>query len=72
MITPTHTLRRASLTAGIALALMAVLAAFAVFGAIAAQITPGDADKNRAGHRRVAGRVPTRHRRSDRSSSSST
>ena len=41
--TTTHTLRRASLTAGVGLALMAVLAGFAVFGAIAAQITPGDA-----------------------------
>ena len=45
MITTTHTLRRASLTAGIALALMAVLAAFAVFGAISPQITPGDAER---------------------------
>ena len=43
MITRTQTLRRASLTAGVALALMAVLAAFAVFGAISALITPGDA-----------------------------
>ena len=43
MITTTNTLRRASLTAGVGLALMAVLAGFAVFGAIAAQITPGDA-----------------------------
>ena len=41
--TITHTLRRASLTAGVGLAAMAVLAGFAVFGAIAAQITPGDA-----------------------------
>ena len=48
MITPTiHTLRRASLTAGVGLALMAVLAGFAVFGAIAAQITPGDAERTR-------------------------
>ena len=44
MITTTiHTLRRASLTAGVGLALMAILAGFAVFGAIAAQITPDDA-----------------------------
>ena len=39
--TTTHTLRRASLTAGVGLALMAVLAGFAVFGAISPQITPG-------------------------------
>ncbi|HEY5784404.1 MAG TPA: DUF4386 domain-containing protein [Microlunatus sp.] len=43
--TTTRTLRRASLTAGVGLALMAVLAGFAVFGAIAAQITPGDATR---------------------------
>lgn len=43
MITTTQTLRRASLTAGVALALMAVLAGFAVFGAISTLITPGDA-----------------------------
>ena len=43
--TTTHTLRRASLTAGVGLALMAVLAGFAVFGAISAQITPGDATR---------------------------
>src|SRR6478752_3682720 len=43
MITTTQTLRRASLTAGIGLALMAVLAAFGVFGAVSALITPGDA-----------------------------
>ena len=41
--TTTHTLRRASLTAGVGLAAMAVLAGFAVFGAISSQITPGDA-----------------------------
>jgi hypothetical protein len=41
----TRSLRTASLTAGIALALMAVLAAFGVFGAVAALITPGDAAK---------------------------
>jgi Domain of unknown function (DUF4386) len=45
MITTTQTLRRASLTAGVALALMAVLAAFAVFGAISARITPADATR---------------------------
>ena len=45
MITTTHALRRASLTAGVGLALMAVLAGFAVFGAIAPQITPGDATR---------------------------
>ena len=42
MISTTQTLRRASLTAGIGLALMAVLAAFGVFGAVSALITPGD------------------------------
>lgn len=36
-------LRRASLTAGIALALIIVLAAFGTFGAIGSLITPGDA-----------------------------
>ena len=39
----TRTLRRASLTAGLGLALMAVLAAFGVFGATAPSITEGDA-----------------------------
>jgi hypothetical protein len=39
----TRTLRRASLTAGLGLALMAVLAAFGVFGATAPLITEGDA-----------------------------
>jgi hypothetical protein len=43
MVSTTQTLRRASLTAGIGLALMAVLAAFGVFGAVSALITPGDA-----------------------------
>ena len=43
MNTSTHTLRRASLTAGVALALMAVLAGFAVFGAISPLVTPADA-----------------------------
>jgi Domain of unknown function (DUF4386) len=39
----TRSLRTASLTAGIALALMAVLAPIGVFGAVGALITPGDA-----------------------------
>lgn len=43
MITPIQQQRRASVTAGLALALMAALAAFAVFGAISALVTPGDA-----------------------------
>jgi len=43
MTISTHTLRRASLTAGVGLALMAILAGFAVFGAISPRITPGDA-----------------------------
>ena len=43
MNTSTHILRRASLTAGVALALMAVLAGFAVFGAISPLVTPADA-----------------------------
>ncbi|GAA3636682.1 DUF4386 domain-containing protein [Microlunatus ginsengisoli] len=43
MMSTTQTLRRASVTAGIGLALMAVLAAFGVFGAVSALITPGDA-----------------------------
>jgi hypothetical protein len=37
--------RTASVTAGVALALMAVLAAFGVFGAVGALVTPGDAAK---------------------------
>jgi hypothetical protein len=37
-----RTMRRASLTAGLGLALMAALAAFGVFGATAPLITPGD------------------------------
>jgi hypothetical protein len=41
----TRSLRTASLTAGLALALMAVLAAFGVFGAVGALVTPGDAAK---------------------------
>jgi Domain of unknown function (DUF4386) len=41
----TRSLRTASLTAGLALALMAFLAAFGVFGAIGALVTPGDAAK---------------------------
>jgi len=41
----TRSLRTASLTAGLALALMASLAAFGVFGAIGALLTPGDAAK---------------------------
>jgi len=36
-------MRRASLTAGLALALMAVMAPLAAFGAIGASVTPGDA-----------------------------
>jgi hypothetical protein len=39
----TRHLRTASLTAGLALALMAVLAPFSVFGAIGALVIPGDA-----------------------------
>lgn len=38
-----HDLRKASLTAGLGLALMALIAPFAVFGAIGALITPGNA-----------------------------
>jgi hypothetical protein len=45
MIHTTRTLRSASVTAGLALALMALLAAFGVFGATAALVTPGDAAK---------------------------
>ena len=41
----TRSMRTASLTAGLALALMAVLAAFGVFGAVDALMTPGDAAK---------------------------
>ena len=39
----TGSMRRASLTAGLALALMVVIAPFGVFGAIGALVTPGDA-----------------------------
>ena len=41
----TGSMRRASLTAGLGLALMVVLAPFGVFGATGALITPGDAAK---------------------------
>jgi len=41
----TRTMRRASLTAGLALALMSVLAAVGVFGATAPLVTPGDPTK---------------------------
>lgn len=41
----TQSLRRASLTAGIALALIVVLAPFATFGAVGGLVTPGDAAK---------------------------
>jgi hypothetical protein len=41
----TQSLRRASLTAGLALALIIVLATFGAFGAVGALITPGDAAK---------------------------
>jgi hypothetical protein len=41
----TRSLRRASLTAGIALALMIVLAPFGVFGAVGGLITAGDASR---------------------------
>jgi hypothetical protein len=41
----TRSLRRASLTAGLALALIIVLATFGAFGAVGALITPGDAAK---------------------------
>jgi hypothetical protein len=41
----TSSLRTASLTAGLALAVMAFLAAFGVFGAVGALVTPGDAAK---------------------------
>ena len=41
----TRSLRTASLTAGLALAVMAFLAAFGVFGAIGALVTPGNAAK---------------------------
>lgn len=40
-----ESVRRASLVAGISLALMAVLSAFAVFGALGGLGTPGDADR---------------------------
>jgi hypothetical protein len=41
----TRSLRRASLTAGIALALIVVLAPFGTFGAVGRLVTPGDAAK---------------------------
>ena len=41
----TRSLRSASLTAGIALALIVVLAPFGVFGAVGALVTPGDAGR---------------------------
>ena len=41
----TRSLRRASLTAGIALALIIVLALFGAYGAVSALITPGDAGR---------------------------
>jgi hypothetical protein len=41
----TGSMRRASLTAGLALALMAVIAPFGVFGAIGTLVTPGDATR---------------------------
>jgi hypothetical protein len=41
----TSTMRRASLTAGLGLALMTVLAAFGVFGATQSLVTPGDATR---------------------------
>ena len=41
----TESMRRASLTAGLGLALMVLIAPFAVFGAIGAVVTPGDATK---------------------------
>ena len=41
----TRSLRTASLTAGLALAVMAFLAAFGVFGSVGALVTPGDAAK---------------------------
>jgi hypothetical protein len=44
----TSSLRTASLTAGLALAVMAFLAAFGVFGAVGALVTPGDAAKTAA------------------------
>jgi hypothetical protein len=40
-----RSLRTASLTAGLALAVMAFLAAFGVFGSVGALVTPGDAAK---------------------------
>jgi hypothetical protein len=45
MNSTTPTMRKASLTAGFALAMMAALAAFGVFGATAPLITPGNAAK---------------------------
>jgi hypothetical protein len=44
----TRSLRTASLTAGLALAVMAFLAAFGVFGAVDALVTPGNAAKTAA------------------------
>jgi hypothetical protein len=41
----TRSLRRASLTAGIALALIIVLALFGAYGAVGALVTPGDAGR---------------------------
>ena len=41
----TRSMRRASLTAGIALALIVVLAPFGVFGAVGGLVTPGDAGR---------------------------
>jgi hypothetical protein len=41
----TRTLRKASLTAGLALALIVVLAPFGAFIAVEALFTPGDAGK---------------------------
>src|SRR5215210_783592 len=41
----TRSLRRASLTAGIALALIIVFAIFGAYGAVGALITPGDAGR---------------------------
>lgn len=43
MIDSTRSLRRASLTAGIGLALIIIFAIFGAYGAVAALVTPGDA-----------------------------
>ena len=43
--TRTQTLRRASLTGGLAIALMAVLAPLATFGAVGSLVTPGEAER---------------------------